>query len=214
MRFTKAPPVVVPADPALARGNARWYETLEAFCGMAMAGLFGALFILGLLFILLSVPERPSTLYITAAWCIWAVLAAGELLFLNAALKLYNRRVYPLPPELALSQPRWPLLLRPVATCWWLAHFAGVLAVGQLTERGLEAVRPTDWRQDAARWGLIAFILFGASYAANVYLLMTITSLRRSRRAVELLWRTRFPLDILLTAAMLFGASKWLTQAH
>jgi hypothetical protein len=194
-----------PVAPAV-REEAGWFDTAEAFCGLAMAGMFGTALVFIACGVMASFFGRPTTAHTTVSIIVWVVLMAAELVFLNAALRFYNRREYPLPARLALSQPRWPVVLRPVVAAWWVAHTVGLLVLAHLAQRSLLAMRPPEWGENALRWGLLVGVMFGAAYATNIYVMLTISTVRRSEKAVGWVWRMRLPLDLAIAAGLLLSS--------
>ena len=100
-------------------------------------------------------------------------------------------------PAVALRQKRLPVPLRPVAAVWWLAHFALGVALAFGTHSG--GHDGSGWRGDEI--ASAAALSFGLTYAANLYLLLGVSALTRSERAVWMAWRFRVLVDLGVVAA-------------
>ena len=139
----------------------------------------------------------PAALFavtgVLGAYCVF--LALGPL---------FRRRAWGV--DVALRQPRWPVLFRPVLAAYWAAHFLlGVALAFGLERLGLEATGGKSARHVAGTLALTAAAVFAFTYAANFYLLLALTTVTRSRRVVDPVWRWRVLVDVALTAVALFG---------
>jgi hypothetical protein len=100
----------------------------------------------------------------------------------------------PLAIVMAAHLPRIPLLLRPLLSAWWLAHFAmgGLMGFGLCvgTEKLLAA------HHLAAALPLIVYL--GMLFAVNLYLLLAIAVLFHRPRLWMKLWRNRLLADVIV----------------
>jgi hypothetical protein len=83
---------------------------------------------------------------------------------------------------------------------------AGSAAGGRVDLAGIANHRQWEQIQEliALNWALKLLVLFGAAYASNVYLLLSITAARPGTRLSPVLWRWRFGLDLLIALALFF----------
>jgi hypothetical protein len=136
------------------------------------------------------------------------VLVAAELWGLARLKHALESGVHPVAPNLALAQPRWPLLVHPVVFAWWLAHYAVGIAAVVLLERHFP-LASDDWREAAVRWAGYAGCLFTTTHSACLYLLLAVATVIRRPGPVAWLWRWRVAIDLLIglgvTAPRLLG---------
>jgi hypothetical protein len=176
--------------------------TASEFFAIALAMLCPVVVISGGAFVCLfwwteKLDRHVAATAITAAWVVVTALECAVGRFLKRRL---DRRPAVSVEQVALEQFVWPLPLRPVAALWWLAHsIAAVWAAGVYA----------DMLRSDARYGLpLVTALFpyaarlAAAFASNLYLLLALAALVRSRRLLRQAWRARLLLDLLLAAAL------------
>lgn len=92
---------------------------------------------------------------------------------------------------LALHVPgrMWRFIRRtwPIGVLWWALHFLSVLML-------LAAQRPMS--DDSGGIMIDALMLFGFSYASNIYLMMTAGCVVKSRARLQAVWRYRLLIDL------------------
>ena len=182
-------------------GAPRAWQTVEATVSVFFAFVVGfVLFTVGGL-VVFSANDSPDFRWLLPTWIV-AVLAEGAFLcWLKSSLEVNMR---PLVPGFALRQPRWPIVLRPVVCCWWIAHFMLAAAALWLVEALMlgDPARPLHVGVRIAALGAFVWML---THCSLLYLFLALTSLRRDERLVALLWRWRVLIDVLLTVAILFA---------
>jgi hypothetical protein len=177
----------------------------EAFLGMFIAWFFTVLAVVRVLvwiYVRQGPAYAPGTL---ALWALWIAGCVAEFRFYRWMRREYHLRHHPLPPRLALMQPRWPDAAKPVVALWWLAHWVLILLLAEfiIRELGASPLRHYGDPLLVVRWALKVAIVAGAAYASNVFLLLTVGAVRPGWGAIHLLWRWRFGLDFLIAVALL-----------
>ena len=138
----------------------------------------------------------------------YGVAAVGEMYFLTWLKSSLERRLYPIAPMLALHQPRWHLLFRPIMAAWWAAHF--VLAAGSLfvIERNMSLANLPN-----STVILLALVFISAQFmltnSAMLYLLLAVTAVARGEKLVWFVWRKRIVIDLMVMGAAALVALKW-----
>lgn len=183
------------------------WQTIESTTGAFFAFAVGFIvIIMSINFIFLTYGSREFPVVLTAA----VPLAAAELWWLARLKHALERGLRPLAPGLALSQPRWPLFLRPVVFTWWLAHYAVGIGAVVLLER-YYPLTSTDWRDALFRWSLYAGCMFTTTHSAHLYLLLAVGSTIHRPGPVEWLWRWRIGIDLLIACTVAAGLlDSWL----
>ena len=190
--IASAPPTL----PEIIEAPSVW-RTVESTMGAFFAFVVGfVVIVLGGNFVYLAhgSPEFPIVLGA------FAVVGPAELWGLIRLKHALERGVRPLAPGLALSQPRWPLLLRPLVAAWWLAHYAVGLAAVVMLERYFP-VSADDWRLTLFLWTVYAGCLFTTTHSAHLYLLLAVGSITRRAGPVMWLWRWRWVIDVVIALA-------------
>jgi hypothetical protein len=126
-----------------------------------------------------------------------------ELWFLYRLKVKLEEGHYPFSPYFALQFQNWPLLLRPFAATWWLAHFAAGIGATILVDNIL-VLSMTDWNSRVLRSLLFIPLSFTIAYSANLYLLLLVTAIGGGKRAVGVIWRYRILLDLAVAICAAF----------
>jgi hypothetical protein len=126
-----------------------------------------------------------------------------ELWFLYRLKVKLEEGHYPFSPYFALQFQNWPLLLRPFAAVWWLAHFAAGIGATILVDNIL-VLSMTDWNTRVLRSLIFIPISFTIAYSANLYLLLLVTAAGGGKRAVGAIWRYRILLDLAVAICAAF----------
>ncbi len=134
------------------------------------------------------------------------VVAAVEATFCyHLYVAVVRRRLDPIIPQFAVRLGRMPWLLRPVATFWWLAHFAAAVGFAFSIEALVAAANagPFGWAAEAA-----AFIGVGLTlaFACNLYGLLTLTAAGFDDGVVAAIWRWRFGFELAVAVAAAVAA--------
>ena len=117
--------------------------------------------------------------------------------------------LHPFVPHFALRQLRWPLPLRPIVACWWVAHFGVALAFLVSLENLTKAWSASDVQDIVVGYGVLALATGTASHCGLMYLLLAVTSLWRSERVIMTLWRYRLAIDLAVLVAVIGIARAW-----
>jgi hypothetical protein len=181
------------------------FDSLEAWCGV----LFASLATIGIAAaILLTASEfKDQRNYFAelgiGLWLGWWIFY--DLRYLALIWKGVRESKNPLALRIALIQRRPPLLLRPIASLWWLAHFAMALFfMFFLTGLKRDASGVADM-YDRAWLSVLTFLVsLGITYAANGYLLLAVTALKRSRKVITTIWSWRLLFDLTLALICLY----------
>jgi hypothetical protein len=138
----------------------------------------------------------------------YVVAAVAEIVFLTWLKASLERQVQPLAPALAMRQPRWPLLVRPLVAAWWSVHFAAaavalIFAEHQISLDGHE-LRLTV---------MLGFLYLGAQFmltnSAMLYLLLAVASVVPGEKLIQSVWRKRILIDLLAMGAAAVAAFRW-----
>lgn len=177
----------------------RLWQTIESTASVFFAFLVGFVLLTVGGLVVFSAEGSPDFYWLVAAWILAVLAEAAFLYWLKSSLELGFR---PFVPEFALEQRRWPLALRPVVCCWWVAHF--MLAAGSLwvVER---LMLDTDAGGLHLGWRIVTLVTFVwmLTHCSLLYLFLAVTALRHDESLVRLLWRWRVLIDLLLTLAVL-----------
>jgi hypothetical protein len=174
---------------------------LESGLGLAFSGFLTLLCFFPGLYVLGNIKSR-HTERIAAMWIAWAVV----LLLMGLSLRFYGRNIegatHPVPIYIAQRQRRWPAVLRPFVSLWWLSIAAAMVLGAEWVAREYADLR-ADQRD--VRYVMTAGVLFASAVAANTYLLLATAALTRSPRVLRTVWG-RLVID--LSAAFLLPLVK------
>lgn len=132
------------------------------------------------------------------------ILLGGQAVFL-ALGPIFGREAWG--PEAALRQPRWPVPLRPILGLYWAAHFLlGAIFASGMKRLGFDLADGKSPGEAVRTLLLIAFAIFGFTYAANFYLLLALSVVTRSERLLRAVWEWRILVDIFLSFAAVLVA--------
>lgn len=172
-------------------------QFLEAFMGAFFAFVFGFFLAVFGGDVAWMAYSQGHVLWPGAIWAVAVVFELFFLRWLKLALEglLAGRVPYPFAPAFVMRQWTWPIVLRPLLTVWWLAHFLIGVAAAVI----LNNLIVLDGSQDhshAAR--IIAFLVTGftITYSANMYLLLALRAIGFGERTIRLVWRWRLVIDI------------------
>jgi hypothetical protein len=113
---------------------------------------------------------------------IWCILSEGW--FLITVWKTILRQEHPSAVVLSLQQPRLPIVLRPIASLWWLFQFLMAVVWGMVLSI-LEKDMPS-WA-----WGIMSIIISGFTYLTFNYLLLAVTAFTKKRNVITTVWKWR-----------------------
>lgn len=166
-------------------------EKLEAWAGALFATVLSFLFVV--------------VVILLVSWRIGRRLSDGEaLILLLLGVPLLDGRFLlamwrgvwvgrgPIGPCVAATLNPIPVLLRPIASAWWLAHFLVALFVA------VGVAKVTKCPQAVASV-LMPILMFAFAVCANVYLALAVKALTGRDRAVGLFWRFRIFVDFVFT---------------
>lgn len=192
------------ADADAPKPPSTW-QTVEATASVFFAFVVGfCLAVAGgsILFVI----DEPDAKWLQAVSFVTLLGEGAFLLWLKHALERGDLR--PFVPRFALRQLHWPLILRPVVACWWLAHLVVALAFLVMLER----LTRTPERIDAAAvagYAVLGLASWTAAHCGQLYLLLAVASVWRHERIVLLLWHYRLAIDLAFTGAVIAVARAW-----
>src|SRR5207253_917676 len=118
--------------------------------------------------------------------------------FLYWLKRSLERGMYPIAPNLAMNQIRWPIALRPIVAGWWLVHFLlGVVTIIFVESRVSmsDLSVPKKWTAIC----IVVGVLFTLTHTSLLYLLLAISALSKSEDAIWTIWKRRILVDLLVT---------------
>jgi hypothetical protein len=178
----------------------RTLQKIEATIGAFFAFLVGfVLLVIGGDIVYVAYGQ-PGSYVVTAIWLTLLIPETWFLWKLKHALEIGH---YPFAPWFALKWSKWPLLLRPLISLWWAAHFLiGIVAsiyfdnivIADTTTRNIRLVR------------CLIFIIIDLTiaYSANLYALLAITAAGGKEQIVNNIWRWRIALDLAVAIVAAF----------
>jgi hypothetical protein len=193
---------------AEADARASIFETIESWIGGAIGLVIGALFIA---MCVMTVTHTVDPKLHLPQWAGWPLLVASVLFdgwFIFSVYRCLDRRELPLGPALAIRQRRLPSMLRVLQALWWLVR-VGILVVLAFRLEQVMAANTHYWGEGAdvnLATVVMTFFIFGVTFSANLYMMLTISVFIRDIAKLERIWRWRLAVDVAITiAAVIFG---------
>jgi len=178
---------------------------IETLCGAVAAALLGMAIIIGCVVVLASpfIPRKLDHLafrYLQLSP--FAIAIPIELVSMMFILRVLQSHVSPILLRLAIRQYRLPILLRPVAACWWLIHFILLVFIAHqlLTTFPMNRFPEINQRIELRILEFVAFVAF--DFSSNVFLLLAASAFSRGS-FLTTIYRFRLLLDFLLAIALL-----------
>jgi len=180
-----------------------WVGRLEASLGLGMAALLGVLAICAGPIYRYNNDQRPMSvvelLIYGAIGLPLAIPAVISVAFIRRAMaELSEPRTW----LIAARQPRFSWGWRPVVAMWWLLNFAACAWIVETWTRQLFLLKPT-FEERAMTLTLQFGLMFGASFAGNLFLLLAAEAMFRRGRVFEIIRRGRFLIDGVMVGAFI-----------
>jgi hypothetical protein len=179
------------------------WQTIESTLSVFFAFVVGLVVVIAGLAVLYAARSDPNVRWLAAASVPVMGAECAFLAWLKWSLERGGLR--PFIPRFALRQAAWPFPVRPLAACWWLAHFALAAYVIYLLERSIGS-QQLDGVKDLGGLLLLAAVAWIVTHCGLMYLLLAVTALHRSEYLVMILWRGRFLIDVIVAGGMIVGA--------
>jgi hypothetical protein len=200
--------IVVPQD----RRRASLFETVESYVGGLLALLIAFELIVGGILLVAAPPSGNIHLpkYVSVPLLVVAMGMDGWLM--GRVWQCVRDREFPLGLALGQLHPRLPLPLRPIAALGWLAHAGFMMVSAVAMHAAVDTMN--SYRADVGATAGLLLLVFGLTFAANLYVVLAVSAVKKGSRLVALFWRWRILVDLALTLApwavqsMLGGASK------
>jgi hypothetical protein len=184
------------------------FQSIESTIGGVFAVVVAFCFLLGgvIACYIVSVDRnaRTSPEILSGAVGIGVVLIEG--LFIWALMDAMEKLEEPRALLFAQRQPRWPVVLRPVVVLWWLIHFLAGAAATIAIERVFPA--GAAWREKVILTAIPVVLILAGSYASNLFLLLAVAAAFPRQAIIEVVWRRRIVVDLMVTAVAL-GLGYW-----
>lgn len=176
---------------------------LEASLGLGMAALLGVLAICaGPIYRYNHDPRPMSVLELLVYGAIGLPLAIPAV----ASVAFIRRAMAKLPEPgtwmIAARQPRFAAAWRPVVAMWWLLNFAACAWIVETWTRKLFLLKPT-LEERVMTLTLQFALMFGASFAGNLFLLLAAQTVFPGGRVFEVIRRGRFLIDGVMVGAFI-----------
>jgi hypothetical protein len=202
--------VIPPAAPRRSVGE--YLATIEATASVFFAFVIGLVVVVGGGTVAVLSHQEQGLTWIVPAGALVAAAEVASLAWLKWGLEGASGRDRV--PALAWRQRTWPVVLRLPIACWWLAHAAFGVGAMWLLEGALGDHRESLWRSPL----VIAAFAFGAftiTHTTHLFVMLGMTAVHRSERAVAFWWRHRFLIDALVVAvALLLPTGRGAKQAE
>jgi hypothetical protein len=176
---------------------------LEGLLGLCMAALLGVLAICaGPIYRYQSDGHSISAIELMIYAAIGLPLAIPEMI----SIAFIGRAMAELPEPrawmIAARQPRFGWGWRPILAMWWLLNFVACVWIAETWTRQLFLQKP-NFEERALTLTLQFGLLFGASFAGNLLLLLAAETLFRGGRLFEMIRRGRFLIDGVMVGALI-----------
>jgi hypothetical protein len=145
---------------------------------------------------------------LVGAWVGWglvAMLAVLSIRFYGIALE---RAAHPVAVSVAMQQRRWPVPARPLLSLWWLTNAVAIVLGADWTVRQYVDLGSAPL-QEFMRYVLTVGVLFASAFAANTFMLLSVTALSRWHGLVMNLWRVRLVVDLAIAFLVPFLGIRW-----
>jgi hypothetical protein len=133
-----------------------------------------------------------------ARWAVIIGIIAAELRFLIDVGRFYNRRRHPFVLLYALrsSGPGFPLFAFPLATWWVLHSVLAILAAIWFEQQITFALTGASLAEIGVGYLTLSAVVFAASHASLLHLLLVVRSSGASPRVVQKAWPWRALIDL------------------
>jgi hypothetical protein len=172
-----------------------WVGRLEASLGLYMAALLGVLAICAGPIYRYNHDSRPmSVLELLIYGAIGLPLAIPAVISVAFIRRAISELPEPRTWMIAARQPRFAKAWRPVVALWWLLNFGACVWIVETWTQQLFLLKPT-LEERALTLTLQFGLMFGASFAGNLFLLLAADAIFQRGRVFEIIRRGRFVLD-------------------
>jgi hypothetical protein len=180
-----------------------WVGRLEASLGLGMAALLGVLAICaGPIYRYNHDSGAISVLELLIYGAIGLPLAISEVISVAFIRRAMSELPEPRTWMIAARQPRFSWRWRPVVAMWWLLNFAACAWIVETWTQQLFLQKPT-FEERALTLTLQFGLMFGASFAGNLFLLLATDAMYRGGRVFETIRRGRFLIDGVMVGAFI-----------
>jgi hypothetical protein len=180
-----------------------WVGRLEALLGLCMAALQGVLAICaGPIYRYNNEPHSISVLELLIYGAIGLPLAIPELISVAFIRRAMAELPEPKTWMIAARQPRFAWGWRPVVALWWLLNFVACAWIVETWTRQLFLQKPS-LEERALTLALQFGLMFGASFAGNLFLLLAAEAVFQAGRVFQLIRRGRFLIDGVMVGALI-----------
>jgi hypothetical protein len=180
-----------------------WVGRLEAALGLGMAALLGVLAICaGPIYRYNHDPRSMSVLELLIYGAIGLPLAIPAVISVAFIRRAMAELSEPKTWLIAARQPRFGWGWRPVVAMWWLLNFVACVWIVETWTRQLFLLKPT-LEERALTLTLQFGLMFGASFAGNLFLLLAADALFQRGRVFETIRRGRFLIDGVVVGAFI-----------
>jgi hypothetical protein len=196
-------PSDAPATDGVGGARFAWVAQLEALLGLGMAGLLAVLAIsAGPIYRFRSDRHPMSIVELLFYLAIGLPLAIPELMSVALIARAISKLPQPKAWKIATLQPRFARGLRPIVSVWWLANFIACVWIAEAWTNQLFLLKPS-FEERALTLTLQFGLLFGASFAGNLFLLLAAEAVFQEGRVFQLIRRCRFLIDGVMVGALI-----------
>jgi hypothetical protein len=180
-----------------------WLGRSEAALGLGMAALLGVLAICaGPIYRHNNDPRSISVLEFLIYITIGLPLAIPAVISVAFIQRTIRQLPEPRAWRIAARQRRFSPPWRPVVAMWWLLNFAACAWIVETWTRKLFLQKPT-FEERVMTLTLQFGLMFGASFAGNLFLLLAAESVFGQGRMFETIRRGRFLIDAAMVGAFI-----------